>query len=96
VRAESRAGAHHALREYDAARRAEFRHKWIVERAIGAAVASPMLMNHAARVLGARRDLADLLIGVTGDFVPARAVLSPMFLRHFLDPRRWRAPRHVA
>ena len=96
VRASSPSASLAALRAYDAARRAEFRHKWIVERAIGAAVASPMLMNHAARVLGARRDLADLLIGVTGDFVPARTVLSPAFLLHFLDPRRWRAPRRAA
>jgi menaquinone-9 beta-reductase len=55
-----------------------------------------MLMNHAARVLGARRDLADLLIGVTGDFVPAATVLKPSFLLQFLDPRQWRAPRDTA
>ena len=85
-----------ALAAYDRARVAEFRHKWLVERVISTAVASPMLMNHAERVLGARRDLADLLIGVTGDFVPARAILRPSFLLHFLDPRRWRAPRRAA
>ncbi len=85
-----------ALKAYDAARVAEFRNKWLVERVIGAAVSSPMLMNHAARVLGQRRDLADLLIGVTGDFVPARTVLRPSFLLHFLDPRRWRSTRTAA
>ena len=85
-----------ALKAYDAARIREFRNKWLVERAIGAAVASPMLMNHAARVLGARRDLADLLIGVTGDFVPATAVLRPSFLLHFLDPRTWLSTRNAA
>ena len=86
-----------ALKAYDAARIAEFRHKWMVERLIGAAVSSPLLMNHAARVLGARRDLADLLIGVTGDFVPAATVLKPSFLLHFLDPRRWvSTPRRAA
>ena len=85
-----------ALKAYDEARVREFRNKWRVERAIGAAVSSPMLMNHAARVLGARPDLADLLIGVTGDFVPAETVLKPSFLMHFLDPRRWLAPRQAA
>ena len=85
-----------ALKAYDAARIREFRNKWLVERAIGAAVSSPMLMNHAARVLGARPDLADLLVGVTGDFVPAATVLKPSFLLHFLDPRRWRASRQAA
>lgn len=85
-----------ALKAYDVARIAEFRNKWLVERTIGAAVSSPMLMNHAARVLGGRRDLADLLIGVTGDFVPAAAVLKPSFLLHFLDPRSWRSSRKAA
>jgi hypothetical protein len=33
-------------------------------------------MDAAARVLGDDRDLADLLVGVTGDFVPASEVLS--------------------
>jgi len=38
-------------------------------------VASPRLINRAARRLAARKDLADLLIGVTGNFVPAREVI---------------------
>ncbi|MBC7842553.1 MAG: FAD-dependent monooxygenase [Gemmatimonadaceae bacterium] len=96
IRARSPREALAALKAYDDARIAEFRQKWMVERAIGAAVSSPLLMNHAARVLGARRDLADLLIGVTGDFVPAAAVLRPSFLLHFLDPRRWVASHHKA
>jgi flavin-dependent dehydrogenase len=64
-----------ALREYDYARRREFGGKWLVERIIGAVVASPRLINRAARRLAARKDLADLLIGVTGNFVPAREVI---------------------
>ena len=64
-----------ALREYDRARRREFGGKWIVERVIGAVVASPRLINRAARRLAARKDLADLLIGVTGNFVPPREVI---------------------
>jgi flavin-dependent dehydrogenase len=69
-----------ALREYDRARRMEFSGKWKVERLIGAAVAFPALINRAAKVLSRRRDMADLLIGVVGDFVPAREVLSPGYL----------------
>ena len=64
-----------ALREYDRARRREFGGKWIVERVIGAVVASPRLINRAARRLSRRKDLADLLIGVTGNFVPPREVI---------------------
>jgi hypothetical protein len=63
------------LAEYDAARRREFGGKWLVERVIGAVVGSVPLINRAARSLSARKDLADLLIGVTGDFVPAREVI---------------------
>jgi flavin-dependent dehydrogenase len=64
-----------ALTEYDAARRREFGGKWVVERVIGTVVGSAPLINRAARNLSARKELADLLIGVTGDFVPAREVI---------------------
>jgi flavin-dependent dehydrogenase len=64
-----------ALGEYDRARRREFGGKWVVERVIGAVVGSVPLINRAARNLSVRKDLADLLIGVTGDFVPAREVI---------------------
>lgn len=66
-----------ALRDYDRARRAEFSGKWTVERLVAAAVAFPAVMNRVARGLARRRDLADTLVGVTGDVVPARAVLRP-------------------
>jgi geranylgeranyl reductase family protein len=69
-----------ALKEYDRARRAEFSGKWKVEKVVGAAVAFPALMNRAANILSRRRDMADTLIGVVGDFVPAREVLSPGYL----------------
>ena len=79
-------GMDHALARYDAARRAEFRGKWIVERAIGAVVGSVPLINRAARGLSARKDLADLLIGVTGDFVPAREVIRLAYLWKVFGP----------
>jgi len=63
------------LAEYDASRRREFGGKWLVERVIGAVVGSAPLINRAARNLSARKEFADLLIGVTGDFVPAREVI---------------------
>jgi menaquinone-9 beta-reductase len=78
------AAADDALRAYDEARRHEFRGKWMVERAVGVAVAFPALINHAARALAARKDLADLLVGVTGDFVPAREVLRPGYIWRLL------------
>jgi flavin-dependent dehydrogenase len=68
------------LAAYDAARRREFGGKWFVERVIGAVVGSAPLINRAARSLSARKDLADLLIGVTGDFVPASEVIGIAYL----------------
>ncbi len=68
-------GGEAALRDYDRARRREFGGKWIVERVIGAVVGSPALINRAAKRLSARKDLADLLVGVTGNFVPASEVV---------------------
>ncbi|MEO5590837.1 MAG: NAD(P)/FAD-dependent oxidoreductase [Gemmatimonadaceae bacterium] len=73
-----------ALRAYEKARRAEFTGKWMVERMVGTAVAFPALINRAATVLSRRRDMADLLVGVVGDFVPAREVLRPGYLLNLL------------
>ena len=69
-----------ALAQYHRARRTEFAGKWIVERLIGAAVGWAPAMNYFSRTLAARKDMADLLVGVTGNFVPAREVLRPAYL----------------
>ena len=69
-----------ALRAYHAARKAEFRGKWIVEKLINAAVSNAPAINYFARTLEARKDMADLLVGVTGDFVPAAEVLRLGYL----------------
>jgi flavin-dependent dehydrogenase len=68
-----------ALRPYASARRRAFFGKWLVERAIGYAMLAPGLFDRAVERLE-RRGLAHTLIGVTGDFVPPRAVLNPVFL----------------
>lgn len=74
--------------EYDDARRAEFGGKWKVERMIGTAVASPRILDRAVSALAARKELADLIVGVTGDFVPPDRVLRAGFLAQlFLMPR---------
>ena len=76
-----------ALAAYELARRETFAGKWRVERLIGVAVAVPAVMNVAARVLGRDAEIADLLVGVTGDFVPASALLSPRILARLFFPR---------
>lgn len=68
------------LSRYEAARQREFGGKWKIERLVGMAIAYPYLMNNAARTLSRRKDMADILVGVAGDFVPPKVVLNPRFL----------------
>ena len=67
------------LAPYRAARRRRFLGKWMVERMIGYAMLHPRLFDRCVGRLQ-RRGMADTLIGVTGDFVPAWRVLNPAFL----------------
>ena len=76
VRAQS-----HLLREYDRARCSTFAGKWRVEKLIGLGVAYPWLFEKAAAVLQRDTDLADLLVGVAGNFVPPRELLRARVLR---------------
>jgi geranylgeranyl reductase family protein len=67
------------LLPYEAARRTNFRGKWMVERLIGWGMFAPRLFDRAVARLEAR-GWSHTFIGVTGDFVPARAVLRPRVL----------------
>jgi flavin-dependent dehydrogenase len=78
------AQSHAALAEYDRARSVAFRGKWLVEKLIGGTIAVPALINHAARALSRRKEMADLLIGVAGDFVPASQVLKAGYFARLL------------
>ncbi|MBC7791256.1 MAG: NAD(P)/FAD-dependent oxidoreductase [Anaerolineae bacterium] len=82
--ATSLARADAGLREYDESRVREFSGKWRVERLIGAAVSFPWFMDRAARSLSRRKEMADLLVGVAGDFVPPREVLKVSFFARLL------------
>src|SRR5207245_2155633 len=62
-----------ALAPYRRARRAAFAGKWVLERLIGLGVGWPALTERVVARLARRPDLADLLVGATGNFVPARA-----------------------
>jgi flavin-dependent dehydrogenase len=68
------------LSGYDRARKREFGGKWKLERIVGMAIAHPYFLNNAAKLLSRRKDLADLLVGVAGDFIPPSIVLTPRFL----------------
>lgn len=72
-------GKHTGLKAYESARRREFSGKWKVERLVGLSLFSPPLMNRIARVMAGNKEMADLFVGVAGDFVPPREVLNPRF-----------------
>lgn len=84
-----------ALRDYDRWRRAEFAPKWRVEWLIAAAVARPRLLERAARGFAARPDLAHLLVGVTGDFVPAREVLRAGYVAQLIAAAFAKTPHPI-
>jgi geranylgeranyl reductase family protein len=73
-----------ALDPYTRARRHTFAGKWWLERLIALGVGSPRLTDRVVSRLARRPDLADLLVGATGNIVPARRVLAPSVLARLL------------
>jgi geranylgeranyl reductase family protein len=73
-----------SLRSYAQARRREFAGKWLLERLIALGVGWPALVERAVARLARRPDLADLLVGATGNCIPARAALRPRVLARIL------------
>ena len=67
------------LRAYDRARHAATRDKFRINRMLQRIVAWPALSNAVARRLSRRPDLADRLVGIAGDFVPAESAWSLRF-----------------
>jgi flavin-dependent dehydrogenase len=65
------------LAGYERARRAATRDKFRFNRLLQLAVSSRHVADAVARRLARRPDLADRLVGVAGDFEPARALVSP-------------------
>ena len=68
------------LRAYEHARRAATRDKFRFNRLLQIVVGCPDAANFMARRLARRPDLADQLVGIAGDFVPAGMALGPRFL----------------
>jgi geranylgeranyl reductase family protein len=72
------------LTGYEHARECATRDKFRFNRLLQVAVSSPAAANAVARRLARRPDLADRLVGIAGDFVPARSALGPRFLLDLL------------
>jgi flavin-dependent dehydrogenase len=72
------------LRAYDRARDQATRDKFRLNRLINIIIDSNELSNIMARKLARRPALADRLVGIAGDFVPARSAFGPGFLYDLL------------
>jgi hypothetical protein len=72
------------LRLYDRRRDEATRDKFRLNRLLQRVVAWPALADAVARRLSRRPDLADRLVGIAGDFVPARTAMGAGFLYEML------------
>jgi len=72
------------LSSYDRLRHQATRHKFRLNRLIQRIVAWPDLANLVGRRLACRPDLADRLVGIAGDFIPARSAFDARFLWELL------------
>jgi geranylgeranyl reductase family protein len=73
------------LWEYEQSRAAATADKFRLNRLLQRVVAWPSLSNAMARRLARRPDLADQLVGIAGDLVPARTALRPAFLLDLIN-----------
>jgi menaquinone-9 beta-reductase len=79
-----RAGRTDDLRSYDRRRDEATRDKFRLNRLLQGVVAFPEVSNFVARRLARRPDLARQLVGIAGDFVPARTALGLGFVYELL------------
>jgi len=75
-----RSGRLHDLSRYDRERDLATRDKFLLNRLIQRLIGWPALADAVARRLARRGDLADRLVGIAGDFVPAKSALDARFL----------------
>jgi flavin-dependent dehydrogenase len=75
-----------AAATYDAEYQAATRDKFRLNRLLQALVALPPLAIAVARRLRERPRTSDELVGIAGDFVPARRALGPRFVLELLRP----------
>jgi geranylgeranyl reductase family protein len=78
------AGTTHDLRAYARERELATRDKFRLNHLLQYVVSFPGLSNAVAARLARRPDLANQLVGIAGDFVPARSALGPRFLAALL------------
>lgn len=73
-----------ALAHYERDLRRLYRGKHLVERIVGEVVHRPLVFRHVAQRLQRHPEMADTLVGVTGDFLSPWQVLKPTYLARLL------------
>lgn len=76
--------SHEFLRRYEVLKESEFGAKFRLSQLLQYLIYSPKLCSQVVRVLSANPRLAGQLVGVIGDYLPARQVMSVSFLIKFL------------
>ena len=72
------------LQSYDLIRQKEFRKKNILSKALQHLIYRPHLCNRVVETLAAQKELSSLLVGVIGDYVPAKKVVCFQYLLRLL------------
>ena len=72
------------LKVYEEKRRREFEKKFLLSRILQKLIYNQFLCNQVVRTLKEKRDLAEILVGVIGDLLPAERVVSFQFLRQLV------------
>ncbi len=72
------------LSEYERVREREFRKKFLLSKILQRLIYHPALCNRVVRTLGENPGLAEMLVGVIGDYFPAAEVVSLKFLARLI------------
>jgi len=72
------------LKAYEKKRKQEFEKKFLLSRILQKLIYNQFFCDQVVRVLKEKRDLAEILVGVIGDLVPAERVISFKFLSQLI------------
>jgi flavin-dependent dehydrogenase len=72
------------LKAYEKKRKQEFEKKFLLSRILQKLIYNQFFCDQVVRVLKEKRDLAEILVGVIGDLVPAEKVMSFKFLSQLI------------
>ncbi len=74
-----------ALKVYEARRKQEFERKFLLSRILQKLIYRRLLCNQVVKILKGNRELAETLVGVIGDLLPAEKVVSFKFLSQLVS-----------